>query len=163
MLAVEHLIGKGLQQFLSLCGIDSFADAEVTGKDASDIAVEDGIRLIEGKTHDSCRCVVADSRQSTNEAVIPREMASFCNLLRRSMKVSGSAVVTQSLPEPKHLLLTRLCQTFGSRKPLGKAMVVVHPLTDLCLLQDILREHDEVGVASVAPGQVASKGLIPLL
>ena len=163
MLAVEHLVGKGTKQLLSLPGINRLGNAEMTGQNATHITIKHGIRLPESKAHDGCCGIVANSRQIPHEGIIVRELTSLCNLLGGGMKVAGTTIITQPLPKPHHLFLACLCKALCRWKTLGKAKVVVHPLTNLCLLKDELREHDEVRVACPAPRQIAPKRFVPLL
>ena len=81
----------------------------MAGKNTPDVAVNHGIGFAEGKAHDSGSGVVAHARQGPHKAVFLREMPSLGNLLGGGMKMAGTAVVTQSLPKPHHLLLACLC------------------------------------------------------
>ena len=163
MHGVEHLVGKGAKKFLALRGIDRLVDAEVTGKDALHIAVEHGERLTEGQAHNGSSGVVANARQGPHKGVVLRELACLRYLFCCGMKMAGAAIVTQSLPEPHHLLLACIGQALCRGKPLGKAQIVAHPLSNLRLLQDELRKHDEVRVTRPAPRQVAPMSIVPML
>ena len=163
MLTVEHLIGKGTKKLLTLSGINRLADAEVTGQDTLHVAVEHSIRFAEGKAHNGSSGVVTNPRQCPDEAVIPRESTCIGNSLCCGMKMTGTAIVAQPLPKPHHFLLVRLSKTLCRRKAFSKAKVIVPPLTDLRLLKDKLRQHDEVRVGCPAPWQITSMSVVPML
>ena len=128
----------------------------MTAQHTIDIAVDHSHGQVEGYRADGRSGVVAHALQPSDLFISVGESAHRHNLAGGKVKVAGPAVVAQALPLAQHLVLSGRSQVADGGPAAHEPQPVVPSLPDLRLLQDDLREPHGIGVAGLAPRQVAS-------
>ncbi len=139
--------------------------------DASHVRIDQGRATLERETRDRARGVGTDAREPAQRGrlrrergdgrrrrarvVTPRGRSFPHDGPRQLVQVARTRVVTESLPGRDHVRLARGGERFERGEPLEEARIELHHARDLRLLEHQLRDEDVVGVAGVAPGQVA--------
>lgn len=129
-------------------------------ENTSDIAIHNGLRETKGKTrHRPCR-VRTDAGQRQNGGVILWEhpVVLFDHLFGKTLKISRTAIIPQSLPGLQYFFLTRLSKSGEIRELIQPAFVeaAIQHRRDLGLLQHHLRDKDGVRIAGAPPGIIAT-------
>lgn len=155
--------GFGPKRVAAGAGIDRNAQIEKTSEQARDVGFDNWERLVEGECGHGVRGVAADSRKLPDHIRGPGKVAAmfFHDDLRRCPKIASPSVIAQSLPGVENF-------PFGGRGERGEIREAPHPLSiirdncgDLGLLEHELGDEDGVGIAGVAPGEIASMLTIP--
>ncbi|CUJ29983.1 Uncharacterised protein [Achromobacter xylosoxidans] len=151
-------VGQGPQALLDLAPGGVAGDAEVTGEDALDVAVQDGRALAIGEGGDGGGGRAADAGQGGDgfgaggEVAIPVAR----DLLGAAVQVAGAGVVAQAGPVGHHVFLGGGGQRGHVGKALQEAFVVGDHRGHLRLLQHDLGEPDAVGIPGVLPGEIVA-------
>ena len=101
-LGFAHGAGCGIPQRLGIF----FLPAMDTREDPSNVAVDDGIRLIEGNAQNCPGHVLSDARKFDQCSVVRRNLAAmlFHNRTRSGHQVFGAPIIAQAGPEREHAL-----------------------------------------------------------
>ncbi len=106
---VEKLVGDYLDTRPCWYGLGKKA-----GEDADDVAVDDGVRKVEGDGGDGSGGVVADSGQGAKGRVIAWEGTERDDRLRGGLQIAGAGVVAESGPSGEKLWFGHLRQSIYS-------------------------------------------------
>lgn len=135
----------------------------VAGDDAEDIAVDADVGEAEGDARDGAGGVVADAGEGADFVVSGGEAAEGEHLLGGALEVAGAGVIAEAGPGGEEV-------GFGGGGEGGEvgeagkeAFVIGNDSSDAGLLEHDFREPDAVGVAGVAPREVALVGEKPLV
>lgn len=118
LLPVQHFIRQGSKQLLPFRRINRRINTEITGKHPIHIAVHHRIRHSIGKGTDSRCRILSHPFQSKYFRICLRE--NTVHAFRRRMKITGTRIISQPLPELHHLILVRIRQALHIRKTLDK-------------------------------------------
>ncbi len=130
-------------------------------EDAHGVAVENGVREIEGDAgHGRCG-VGADAGQSANFFISGREQAAGGDVLRGAMQVSRARVVAEAGPEGEDIFHRRGGERFDGREAGEEAFIVRDDGGGAGLLEHDFGEPDRVGIARGAPGKFAAAAAVP--
>ena len=100
----EQRLGQGGKLFLAFGGIDGCENAEVTGKNTIDIAIDYGHGTMESNGGNGSGGVVAHPFELSDFLESVGKRTSMGNLSSSGVQVSGPAVVAQSLPKAQHFV-----------------------------------------------------------
>ena len=122
-----------------------------------DIAVQDGLWLVEGDAEDGAGGVRADPRQRPQGRPLCGQLSAmfFDDLTGCSMQVAGTGVVTKPLPEFEDVLQVSRRQCLDGGKAFHPAFEVASCRLRAGLLQHHLADPDRIG------GALASWGCTP--
>ena len=130
-------------------------------QNAEHVAVEDGVRQVEGNARHRRSRIVAHPGKRADRPVIRWESALSRDLARGRMQIARARIIAQAAPAGQHLLQRSRCQGRYRGETLQELVVVRDYGLGAGLLQHDLRDPDLVGIASTAPRQVAATPVIP--
>jgi hypothetical protein len=148
------LAGRRLERFFAM---------QQSRVQALRIGFDNSKSFIEGEAQDCMRCVSTDAWEFQNvckslrEAAVMDFLDSFCC----SMQLTRSAIISESCPEPQHVFFDGRCERSRIWEPVYKSLVVGDHRRHLSLLEHDFADPDEVGIASISPGQAAMIFPIP--
>ena len=128
------------------------------------IAIHDGNTLRKTKRSHCGGCRATNARQCDQLCRRSWKLSAKTrhHILRTLVQIASTAVITQTTPQPHHLVLGCCRQVKHGGKVLQKLVVVVENSAHLCLLQHDLRQPYPVRVLGVLPRQViAAVNLLP--
>jgi hypothetical protein len=154
----EQIVGQPLELLLRGGPPDVVGQRQEAGKDADDVAVEDGERVAERERGDGGDRVWPEPGQGGQGGGIGREFAAmvadeeFC----RFMDLAGAGVVAEAFPKLEDVLQRGGGEGGGIGKPGHKPPEIGHDGVHPGLLEHDFRNPDGVRPARLrAPGQVA--------
>ena len=157
--AGEQLLGQGGNLLFSLGGIGGGGNTENPAQHAVDITVYHGIGHFVGKGANGGCGIIAHAFKGAHALV--RGGKYTAHTLRRRMQIARAAIITQSFPIFKHLILRGSRQGFYIREAAHETNKIVIPLRHTGLLQDNFGNPNLVRVPDVAPRQRAFMHIIP--
>lgn len=135
-----------------------FCDAEETGEDADDVAIEEWLGLIEGDARDGAGGVASDALQGEDGIEIVREEAVvfITDFLRGLLHVADAGVIAESFPEFVDAFRRSFCERCDRGERLHPTFPIGDHRPDLGLLEHDFRNPDGVRIAGATPREVAS-------
>ena len=160
---LEQRVGSLCKETFSGGGVNRGVEVEQAAQDAIDISVQHSIWSIGREGCDGRGGIVSHPPQGAYRGVIGREVSAVFgdHLSSRSVQVSGTAIVSQSLPQLQHLILIGGSQRADGGVAFRKTEIVFHALHDARLLENDLRQPNAVRVVGFAPRQGAMILAIP--
>jgi len=136
----------------------------VPGQDTGDIAVGHGPGFPGSNGSHSRRGIIARPLERQKGLIIPgKDPSQFINdPFCRGMHVPGTGIISQPLPHLQEFIFGSLRQRLHLRKPFHKAKIVGQTLPHLRLLQNHLRNPDQIRIPGFPPGKITPVHLIPL-
>ena len=141
------------------------ANRMVAREHALDVAVEDGMALIEGKRQNRAGGRAADTGQAHDAFNVTWKFPAVVSddLARGFVQVARAGVVAQAAPEVQHTVRPGARQRTHVGEAFGETFEVGDDGGHLGLLQHDLGNPDAVGVAHALPGKgLASVAVVPL-
>jgi hypothetical protein len=165
VVGVEEGCGEGVDmaEEIGLVGGGGRADAGEALEDALDVAVDDGDGFIVSDGGDGGGGVEADAGEGAELGGGGGDVAGeFADdVLGGGVEEAGAAVVAEAAPEGEDLGFGCGCESMDGGEGGEEVEVFGEDGGDAGLLEHDLRDPDGVGVAGVAPGEVAPIGTEP--
>src|SRR5262249_43878231 len=99
--------------------------------------------------------------QLQNLLVRFREFAALDDFPRRALQIPGALVISEATPAMEHCGFLGRSKILSGGEPVQKFLIVGDHRLRTRLLQHDLRNQDFVGIASLAPWQIAPGAYIP--
>src|SRR5579863_1207891 len=131
-----------------------------TADHANSISVHCGVRQIERDTGDGGSRVRARARQREH-IFVRRRYTCRRYLFCRPVQVAGAAVITETAPGGKNVVLRRGGQGINGGKALQKGAVVGNHGLDPGLLKHDFGKPDAVEIFGLTPRKIAARGVVP--
>ena len=134
-----------------------FDDAEDAGEDADDVAVENGLRFVEGDAGNGAGGVTPDAGKGEDVVIVARKFAVMAgdNFPRGFLQVADAGVIAEAFPEFVDFFGASLGEGWDRGQFAHPALPIGDDGLDLGLLEHDFRDPDGVGIAGAAPGQIA--------
>ena len=148
MLRVHEVTGQFRKCLLPLRRINRDIHRKQAREYPEDIPVDHRIGLVPGKRNNGSRRVLPYPLQRNHILVAAGKYAAetLHNLFGRRMEVTRPAVIAQPLPIFQHLVFVCLSQRSDIGETFHKTVKIVHPLRDTRLLEDNLRNPNDIRV-----------------
>jgi hypothetical protein len=144
--------------------IDRVAEIKQARQNAGSISFDDWGGLIESERRDSVRRIFPDSWKLSHllDRLWEASIISMDDYFRGGVEISGTSVITETLPRMEDVAFRSLSQGGETGEPAEPLIIIRDHAGDLGLLKHELGNKDRVRVASSAPGQIAFVLAIPV-
>jgi len=136
---------------------------EKSRRQAGNIRIDDGNRLIERETRDGIRRVATNPGKRLKWGHVSRASSPvFCqNGLGRGVQIARASVVTKPLPGVQNIALRSASQRVKIRKAPEPSIVIGQNAGNLSLLKHEFGNENCIRVPRVTPGQIAAMAVVP--
>ncbi len=158
---IEQALGDGGKVLLSSGGGDVGGVGQEAAEDAHDVAIENGVGLIEGDAGDGGGGVFADAGKVEKGVVGLWKNACLGDGLGGFLKIARAVIVAESGPVREQIGFGGGGERFDGREAIEKAFEVRDDGGDAGLLEHNFREQDGVGIAGATPREIALVAVEP--